>query len=78
LGCRSRCTAALVRARGPAAFAEATLQALADRSHLRNMGCAARSFARTRTGPGMIDGLLQGYAEFAGESAHAARSGVYS
>lgn len=71
-------TGALVPARDPDAFAEATLEALADRSRLRNMGSAARSFATTRTWPMVIDGLLREYAEVTGSSVRAARSGIHS
>lgn len=71
-------TGTLAPARDPDAFAEATLRALADRSRLRNMGSAARTFARTRTWPMVIDGLLREYSELVGASMHAARSQIYS
>lgn len=71
-------TGTLVPARDPEALADATLEALADRSLLRNMGNAARTFARTRTWPAVIDGLLRQYAEVVGGSMHAARGGIHS
>ena len=71
-------TGMLVPARDPEALAEATLEALSDPSRLRDMGRAGRSFAKARTWPMVIDGLLREYAEVVGASMTDGRSGFYS
>lgn len=71
-------TGMLVPARDPEGLADATLEALSDPSRLRRMGRAARSFAKERTWPMVLDGLLQEYAEVVGTGIRTGGGEIFS